>query len=263
MRDCIKDKFRGFAPHFQPKLHVKSGNILSCEALMRWNLDGENIEPSEFIPLAEESGLIIPLSIWMLEACCIFARQMSDTGIHCSIAINMSAQVILHENFLNILEDIVNKTGVDTRCIDIEIIEATLIDDVDKVNTVLEQLHAMGIEISVDDFGTGYSSLSYLNKMVVDRIKIDRSFVIKLNKSEEDRALVSTIVTMGKALHITVTAEGVEQLSEYQFLEEIGCDEIQGYLISPTLDRNSFLEFIENWHSTGLEQFIIKKNNFN
>ena len=262
MRDCIKDNFNGFMPHFQPKLHVESGNILNCEALMRWELPEENISPVEFIPVAEESGLIIPLSWWMIETCCTFSRQMSDLNIKCAVAINISAQVILHEDFLNVLRKAVEKTGVDTKYIDIEIIESALVEDVDKINDVLEQLHAMNIEISVDDFGTGYSSLSYLNKMAVDRIKIDRSFITNLDKSKEDRALVLAIITMGKNLHMIVTAEGVEKLSEYIFLEESNCDEIQGYLITPALPQDEFLKFITNWHTTGYNQFLANKNTF-
>lgn len=224
------------------------GRIISCEALMRWRLPGESISPIEFIPLAEESGLIIPLSWWMLSECCRMGKVFADHGIPCHIAINMSAQVLLHDDLLPVLRSTVARTGIDLSRIDIEIIESTLVADVEKINLILNELHALGAEISVDDFGTGYSSLSYLNKMAVDRIKIDRSFISKLNESEEERELVTTIINMGKNLHMVVTAEGVEDDSQFRFLQNAGCDEIQGYLISPALPGDVFIDFVEEWN---------------
>lgn len=249
MRAAINDSCKEFRAYFQPKLHVKSGLIESCEALMRWVTSDGVVGPMEFIPLAEETGLIIPLSWWMIKECYRNGKNFDDKGLECAVSINVSAQVLLHNDFLSVVKESAHATGLSLRNIDVEILESTLVDDVDKVNMVLQTLHSMGAEISVDDFGTGYSSLSYLNKLAVDRIKIDRSFVMKIESSEQDQAIIKAIIAMAKSLNMIVTAEGVETVEQYRFLRDVGCDEIQGYLVSKPVPADDFTALALKWNS--------------
>ncbi len=240
-----------FQVYFQPKVSVRTGQIHHCEALIRWISPTGIIGPMEFIPQAEETGLIVPLTWWVIAECCRQGRRFADAGMPMSISINVSAQVLMHDDFLRILQDAVRETGMDIRHLDIEITEGTLLKDVERVNAVLHALHSMGVEVSVDDFGTGYSSLSYLTKLAVDRIKVDRSFVSGIAHDEDSRAIVRAIVAMGKSLHMLITAEGVETEDQYDFLRNIVCDEVQGYMISRPIPAERYIEFIQEWN--GLE----------
>ncbi len=248
LRTAVNDNCSEFSAYFQPKLSAATGKIVSCEALMRWISPERMISPGEFLPQAEESGLIIPLSWWMIRECCKQAKAFAENGIDCIVAINVSAQVLLHDDFIPVLTTAVETYGISYSKLDIEIVEQTLVEDLTKVNIIFKCLHDLGLEISVDDFGTGYSSLSYLNKMSVDRIKIDRSFVSRINSSEEERAIVRAILAMAKSLHMVVTAEGVEDKEQLLFLKEAQCEEIQGYLISKPLPSSEFIEFMKRWN---------------
>ncbi|ULQ60849.1 EAL domain-containing protein [Brucepastera parasyntrophica] len=249
IRSAINNNCREFRAFFQPKLSVETGEITSSEALIRWMSPEGVIGPLEFIPQAEESGLIIPLSWWMIRECCRIGKLFEQEGIDNTIAINISAQVLLHEDFIPVIRSAIEETGIDVRKLDIEITESTLLDDMEKVNTILRELHNVGMEISVDDFGTGYSSLSYLHKLSVDRIKIDRSFIIRIDEEDDDKAIINAIVAMGKSLHMVITAEGVEDESQYAFLKSIKCDEIQGYYISKPLPYDEYIDFMKQWNN--------------
>ncbi len=253
LRTAVNDNCKEFMAYLQPKLNIATGEILSCEALMRWVSPEGVISPMSFIPQAEESGLIIPLSWWMIRECCRIQKGFMRKGINCSVAVNVSAQVLLHKDFIAMVKSAVEEFGVQYIKLDIEIVEQTLVDDIDKINVVFQALHSLGVEISVDDFGTGYSSLSYLNKMSVDRIKIDRSFISKLSTSEEDQAIVRAILAMAKSLHMVVTAEGVENKDQYAFLKAAECEEIQGYLISKPLPEDEFIKFVKGWKPDNAE----------
>ncbi len=248
LRSAVNDNCSEFSAYFQPKLLSATGEIISCEALMRWISPEGMISPGEFLPQAEESGLIIPLSWWMIRECCKQAKTFTESGINCTVAINVSAQVLLHDDFIPVLTTAVETYGIAYSKLDIEIVEQTLVNDLEKVNNIIKSLHVLGLEISVDDFGTGYSSLSYLNKMSVDRIKIDRTFISRINSSEEERAIVRAILAMAKSLHMVVTAEGVEDKEQYKFLKEALCEEIQGFLISKPLPASEFIEFVKRWN---------------
>ncbi len=247
IRTAINDGCKEFKVLFQPKFSTETGKIIGCEALIRWLSPEGTISPLEFIPRAEESGLIVPLSWWVIKECCSFGAKIKKEGIPGSIAINVSAQVLLHEDFLLVINDAVKETGIDIKNLDIEITESTLLDDIKKVNIILHKLHELGIEISVDDFGTGYSSLSYLNKLSVDRIKIDRSFITRISETDENKAIISAIIAMAKSLRMVVTAEGVETKLQYNFLKDLKCEEIQGYFISKPLSGDEYIEFVKKY----------------
>lgn len=235
-----------FKAYLQPKAHAQTGRIVSCEALMRWETPEGIVGPGEFIPLAEESGLIIELSRHMLREACLFNQILLQKGIESVVSVNISAQVLLHKKFAAMIEDAEAYSGMNLRYLDIEITENTVLEDVESVNTVLNNLHERGITVSIDDFGTGYSSLSYLTRLAVDRIKIDQSFIKGLLENDEDRTIVNAIVAMGKSLRMIVTAEGVETLEQYQYLKMLGCEEIQGYFISRPIPPEEYLTFIQN-----------------
>jgi diguanylate cyclase (GGDEF)-like protein len=252
MRKVINNDCSEFHAFFQPKILMATGEIKSCEALIRWITPEGIVGPVDFIPLAEESGLIIPITWWMIMECCRLGRQFRDAGCEQAISINVSAQVLLHEDFISVIHNAVDVTGMNIKRLDIEITESTLLDDMEKVNRVFNDLHDLGIEISVDDFGTGYSSLSYLHKLSVDRLKIDRSFIIRIDEGQpEDRAIINAIIAMAKSLRMIVTAEGVENQIQYDFLRDVGCNEVQGYYGSRPLPADQYLEFLKGWYSKG------------
>ena len=253
LRTAINDNCSGFEVYFQPKVSVKNGKIQKCEALMRWNCGEDIILPADFIAQAEETDLIVPLTWWLINECCRKGKQLSDLGYPTDIAINIPAQVLLHYDFIETINQAIADSGMDVEKIDIEITEGTLLEDVERVNSVFGKLHSMGMEISVDDFGTGYSSLSYLNKLAMDRIKIDRSFVSRISKDKDSRAIVKAIMAMSKSLKMIVTAEGVENSGQYNFLATMGCDEIQGFYISKPLCFEDYIDFICKWEPLAVD----------
>lgn len=249
LRAAINDDCREFEVYFQPKVQADTGEINKCEALVRWMAPGGIISPNDFIPQAEESGLVVPLTWWILRECCVRGKQFADAGIPMSISINVPAQVLTHDEFIAHIQDAVAATGMDITKLDIEITEGTLLEDMDNVNKVLHSLHTLGIQISVDDFGTGYSSLSYLHRLSIDRIKIDRSFVSVMDMDEDCRAIVRAVVAMAKGLQMIVTAEGVETEEQYELLRQMDCEEIQGFLISKPVPVEEYIHFSREWNN--------------
>lgn len=247
IRSTVNDGCSQFKPYYQPKVSTETGQIIGCEALMRWVTPEGIISPGEFIPMAEESGLIVPMSRWMLKAACKCSKLLAIQGMNASISVNISSQVLLNQDFLGMVREAAEEAGIESMKLDIEITEATIVEDIPKVKIVLNALRDMGVTVSIDDFGTGYSSLSYLKKLPVDRIKIDRSFIIGLNDSDEDRTIVNAIVAMATKLNITTTAEGVEDITQALYLRQIGCQELQGYYISKPLPYEEYLDFYANW----------------
>jgi len=247
LRSAVNNGCEEFRAYFQPKTRTETGEISSCEALIRWVTPRGIISPEEFIPLAEESGLIVPLSKWMLTEACWCNKMFEAHGIDNIVSVNISSQVLLHHDFIDMVKDAALETGMDFSKLDIEITEATLINDVIKVNKVLDALHELGITISIDDFGIGYSSLSYLKKLSIDRIKIDRSFIVGFMENEEDKTIVNAIVAMAKSLHVLITAEGVENAEQYHYLKNINCEEVQGYFISKPVSYHDYIYFYKNW----------------
>jgi diguanylate cyclase (GGDEF)-like protein len=217
--------------HYQPKVDIRSGKMLSVEALVRWiHPDRGMIPPAQFIPLAEQTGLIRPMTLAILQ---IAAQQQAiwiARGLQTSIAINLTARSLVDPHFLSRFSEILANAGVPPGLIDIEITESSLVDDPEGAQRMLTELRELGCQIYIDDFGTGYSSLSYLVKLPVHALKIDRSFIIEMDKNQGAYLVVASVISMAQSLGLRVVAEGVETNEDVERLRELGCDEGQGYL---------------------------------
>jgi len=220
-----------FTLHYQPKFDLKSGAISGAEALLRWTHPVlGSVLPSRFIPIAEESGLIVPIGAWVLHEACLQARAWAEAGLTVApIAVNVSAVQFRSESFLQNLFADLSETGLDPQSLALEMTESVLMRSPELTAPILRALKEKGISVSVDDFGTGYSSLSYLRNFPLDALKIDRSFVQHLGDASHDRAIVRSIISLGQSLHLRVVAEGIETLQDLNFLKDQGCDEGQGY----------------------------------
>ncbi|MEC1177560.1 EAL domain-containing protein [Metasolibacillus meyeri] len=226
---------------YQPQFNLQTGSIYSVEALVRWQHGKRGfISPAEFIPLAEESGLIVPIGQWVLKEACRQAREWQAQNRFLKVAVNLSLGQLLQDNFVESVQEILDETELDTSYLQLEITESMTINT-GSIMAVIQKLQEQGITIAVDDFGTGYSSLSYLKDFPVDCLKIDRSFVWNIDKSEEEDAIVLLILSMAKHLKLSVVAEGIETERQLAYLEQAQCDSIQGFLISKPL-RPAMLE---------------------
>jgi diguanylate cyclase (GGDEF)-like protein len=222
---------REFALHYQPKISLTTGAITGVEALIRWTHPARGlIAPAQFIPIAEDSGLILPIGNWALRQACTQARAWVDAGLPAvSMAVNVSAVEFRDEGFLDGLSVILSETGLNPNSLELELTETVLMKRVDATATILRILRQRGIRVAVDDFGTGYSSLSYLRKFPIDALKIDQSFVRQITTGGDDVAIVSAVINMARSLKLRVIAEGVETREELEFLQAHRCDEAQGY----------------------------------
>jgi diguanylate cyclase (GGDEF)-like protein/PAS domain S-box-containing protein len=227
-----------FTLHYQPKVDLESDRITGVEALLRWDHPEWGLVPPErFISIAEECGLIVPIGRWVLHEACTQAVRWRRAGIpEVSIAVNVSALEFRHRDFFDHLLTVLDATGADPSCLQLELTESVLMRDVAASAGLLARFKAMGVQIAVDDFGTGYSSLSYLNQFPIDVLKIDRSFVKAIDAGSSNGAIVSAVIGMGKNLHQRVIAEGVEDEGQLAFLKTHQCNEGQGYLFSRPVD---------------------------
>lgn len=238
---------REFEVYYQPKVNLITGRITGAEALIRWKRDGKMIPPSDFIPVAEDSGHIISIGSWVLETACKDTKSWVDLGFkNINIAINLSARQFRDENMLDNVCHIVKACGLDPRLITLEITENTVMEDIQTTIIVLSHLVEKGISISIDDFGTGYSSLSYLKKFPISILKIDRSFVKDIPEDTDDMAISKTIIALARGLNMSVIAEGVETEEQLDFCRENGCDEIQGYYFSKPLCYKDFIAMLKS-----------------
>jgi diguanylate cyclase (GGDEF)-like protein/PAS domain S-box-containing protein len=235
-----------FELHYQPQLNV-DGRVTGAEALLRWRhrLRGM-VPPSEFIPLAEEAGLIVELGAWVLETACkqlaVWAQQPELEGL--TVAVNVSNRQILDSNFVPLVEDVLERSGANPRRLKIEITESSTMEKVNDTIAKMSRLKARGVGFSMDDFGTGYSSLSQLKRLPLDQLKIDQSFVRDVLNGAMDASIARTIITLGKNLNLMVIAEGVETEAQREFLERQGCQLYQGYLFSPAVPPSQFEAFV-------------------
>ncbi|WP_144392045.1 sensor domain-containing protein [Pleionea sediminis] len=230
---------------YQPKVESTTGKLKGVEALLRWeHPDKGLISPAEFIPVAEQSGLIIEIGEWIIDEACRQTRQWLDQGISDIVcAVNISPLQFLHHNFLHTLETALSKNNLPPQNLELEITEGVLMHDVDNSIGILNQLHQQNIKLSIDDFGTGYSSLSYLKSFSLDKLKIDKSFVDNITSNNADRSIIQTVIHLAKHLGLTVIAEGVETKEQLDYLIEYGCDEIQGYYFSKPLPAEKIIDF--------------------
>jgi diguanylate cyclase (GGDEF)-like protein len=223
--------------HYQPQISVKTGKMLAVEALSRWRHPELGLlEPSQFIPVAEEIGFISFIDNWVLKTATAQNRRWMEAG-HPPICmtVNISAHQFQQPSFIETVKAILLETGLDPKYLDIEITESTAMLDIDRSVPNLNGLHELGIDLSIDDFGTGYSSLNYLKRFPVHKLKIDKSFIHGLSEDRNDQAIVKAIIAMGHTLGLTVIAEGVETKEQYLFLKDAECDEVQGFFFSAAL----------------------------
>jgi diguanylate cyclase (GGDEF)-like protein len=223
-----------FVLHYQPKVASGSGNITGLEALVRWQHPSSGlVGPDRFISAAEDNGLIVPLGEWVLRTACRQAAEWKAAGLDTGrVAVNLSARQFRAKGLLGSIRDIIEDARVQPSMLELEITESVVMQDPDQAARLLSELREMGIALSLDDFGTGYSSLSYLKRFPFDHVKIDRSFVRNLPDDSEDCAITEAIIAMAHGLKLRVIAEGVEHAAQQEFLFRLGCDELQGYLIS-------------------------------
>ncbi|MDX2480533.1 MAG: EAL domain-containing protein [Desulfuromusa sp.] len=233
-----------FILHYQPKVDIKTGFIRGVEALLRWQKDGNSlVPPNDFIPLAEETGLIVPIGNWVLfEACSQLVRWHQSGSQSLSMNVNLSAKQFHDEHFLTEIKRLVDESGVDPSFLTLEFTESILLDDIDSRIEQLQQLKNMGIRLSIDDFGTGYSSLSYLKNLPVDELKIDRSFISDIPEKSDSCAIVSVVIYLAEKLGLQTVAEGIETKEQLRFLEKEQCHQFQGFLFSRPLPAHELYE---------------------
>ena len=237
-----------FVLHYQAKIEMQSGRITGMEALVRWQPPGKPlVPPAQFIPLAEETGLIVPIGEWVLKTACARNKYWQDRGLPpLRVAVNLSPRQFAHEQLLQDVARILAETGLDPATLEFEITESMVMHNPQHAVKLLNELKAMGIHLSIDDFGTGYSSLSYLKRFPIDSVKIDRSFIRDIPDDPDDAAITQAIIAMAHGLRLTVIAEGVETTGQVRFLRDHGCDEIQGYYFSKPLPEAEFLRLLQD-----------------
>ncbi|PWE45113.1 GGDEF domain-containing response regulator [Pseudomonas prosekii] len=235
-----------FVLHYQPKMDLSSGQVVGAEALIRWKKPGQGwVYPSDFIAVAEDSGLIVPLTKWVMAQACRQACLWQAAGLpKICISVNVSAIDFRQRDFVDSIELILKQTGMQPTLLELEITEGVLMQNVDATVTALNRIKALGVRLAIDDFGTGYSSLSYLRRFPIDVLKIDQSFIRGLHRDSSDAALVSAIISLGKSLKLTVIAEGIETLEQLEFLKSHDCEEGQGYYFCKAVAPDAFAHYL-------------------
>ena len=236
--------------HYQPLLDLATGKVLGLEALLRWqNFTLGNVPPLDFIPVAEDSGLILPIGEWVLRTACRQAKSWRDEGLCLErIAVNVSMLQFNQTNFPDRVKKILQEANLEPSILELEITESVLMKDADRTIDTLNRLKAIGVQLAIDDFGTGYSSLSYLKQFPIDRLKIDRSFIKTITANADDRAIACAVIAMADNMKLKVTAEGVETVGQMNLLQQENCDEAQGFYISrpmPVEDAGRYLRELE------------------
>ncbi|MBC8212184.1 MAG: EAL domain-containing protein [Gammaproteobacteria bacterium] len=232
--------------HYQPQVSAINGEVIGLEALVRWQHDESGlVPPGDFIPIAEECGLIHPIGDWVLETACHQARKWQKAGLPAiRMSVNLSSHQFHQKNFIQNVTNILQGTGLDPQYLELEMTESVIMQQLKKTITDLNDLKQLGLSLSIDDFGTGYSSMSYLKRFPLDTLKIDRSFVTDITTDSSDAAIIKAIITLAKSLDLMTIAEGVEKIEQLTFLQQQGCDLIQGFYFSrpiPALEIEKYL----------------------
>jgi EAL domain-containing protein (putative c-di-GMP-specific phosphodiesterase class I) len=228
--------------HYQPKIDLDTGAITGAEALIRWTHPTRGpISPDQFIPIAEDCGLILPIGGWVLREACAQARAWEDAGLPViTMAVNISALQFRKSNFLEDVYAALIETGLDPKYLELELTESALMTRTESTASILSTLRGVGVRVAADDFGTGYSSLSYIRKFPLDALKIDQSFIRQITTIPDETTIVRAIISMGRSLDLRVIAEGVETQDQLDFLRAHGCDEAQGYFFSRPVPAEQF-----------------------
>lgn len=241
--DFAKDKLQLW---YQPQLAFDDLSLIGCEALLRWPLeDGTFISPAVFIPLAEDAGLIVEIGQWVLEQACRQQKRLEEAGVEICIAVNVSVPQFKVKGYAQSVKNTLMKYGVNPKNIELEVTESVVMDKLDTVIDTLTELKQLGIEVAIDDFGTGFSSLSYIQSLPIDRLKIDRSFIKDLPKSDTG-AIAALVISLGAKLGLKTIAEGVETQEQAKFLKDLGCDEVQGFMYARPMPESELIEYINN-----------------
>lgn len=241
--------------YYHPQFELKTGRIIGVEALLRWfrpdnsKNGGSMVPPLDFIPLAEESGLIVPIGEWVLKTACKMNKQWQDSGMPpFRIAVNISSVQFHRADLVRTVKEALDESGLDPKYLELEVTEGVFMENMDHAIEILNQLHRQGVELAVDDFGTGYSSLNYLRHFPIDRLKIDQTFVRNALINPDDRTIARTIIALGHSLNLKVMAEGVETQEHEDFLRAEGCDEAQGYKYSKPIPEQKLREFVAEYN---------------
>jgi diguanylate cyclase (GGDEF)-like protein/PAS domain S-box-containing protein len=242
-----------FRLYYQPKIDIPTGRIIGAEALLRWQHAARGlVSPVHFIPIAEETGLIVPIGEWVLRTASMQSRAWQDAGLPpLPISVNLSTRQFGQKDLLATITKILKTVDMDPRHLELEITESSVMQHPDKAVAVLRELKGMGIGVSLDDFGTGYSSLNYLRRLPLDCLKIDRSFIMNITKNSDDAAITAAIIAMAHNLKLTVLAEGVEREDQLMMLSRLGCDHAQGYLFSRPVPADELLAFLRKRDFSG------------
>jgi EAL domain-containing protein (putative c-di-GMP-specific phosphodiesterase class I) len=235
-----------FVLHYQPKLDIVSGRITGVEALLRWEQPAQGlIPPAQFIELAEETGLIVPIGEWVLREACAQSRRWQDQGLPpLRVAVNLSARQFAHDGLHAAIVGALEESGLAPSLLELEITESMTMENPEHATAWLQKIKALGITVAIDDFGTGYSSLGYLKRFPIDSVKIDRSFIKDIPGDTDDVAITQAIIAMGHSLRLKVIAEGVESADHAEFLRRHGCDEAQGYFFGKPLPAGEFVQLL-------------------
>ena len=237
-----------FSLHYQPQVDLRTNRVFGCEALLRWNQpDLGMIGPAKFIPLAEETGLIVPIGEWIVRTACLQNKAWQNAGLPAiTVAVNISARQFREKGLLQVVANILAESGLDPAQLELEVTESVIMHDAQHVIATLQAFRDMGVRLSVDDFGTGYSSLSYLKRFPVDRLKIDQSFVRDVITDADDAAIAQAVITLGHTMNLRVIAEGVETPEQLAFLRANQCDEMQGYLFGKPMPAHELGKLLES-----------------
>jgi diguanylate cyclase (GGDEF)-like protein len=240
--------------YYQPQLDLNTGKVIGAEALLRWfkpdnsKEGGTFISPADFVPVAEQSGLIVPIGEWVIQTACTNAARWAREGHNFRIAVNVSGAQFYQSDIVAYVSKILDETKLPPHLLELEVTESVFMEDIQHTITILQNLHALGVELAIDDFGTGYSSLSYLRQFPIDRLKIDQSFIRNALNNADDAAIARTIVALGHSLNLKVIAEGVETKEHEQFLMDQGCDEVQGFRYSRPVPTEKFEAFVNSYN---------------
>jgi diguanylate cyclase (GGDEF)-like protein len=244
-----------FSIYYLPTLDLSQKKIVGVEALLRWNNnDYKSISTDEIISLSEETGLILPLGDWILNTACEQVKLWHDAGYSpLTLAINISPRQLMQPDFITSIMNIFQEKNFPPTCVELEITEKMVLKDPDNTLNILQALKAQGVQISIDDFGTGYSSLEYLKNCNINKIKIDRTLIQRIERDETSCAVISAIIAMAKKLNIKIVAEGVETKAQYDFLVREGCTEVQGYIVNTPLSSSDMKKFLHSIAKNKLE----------